>query len=193
MEDELSDAERERLKRQYRGVFWDKKTRRWRCQLGFQSKKIFLGYFDTAQDAAKAYDRKLVELRGASARTNYPITEYLSLLGTGVAPPQQRAPGMLGDGFGGAAHFGDAGGGADAAAQLGGASAFGDQLNLQDLVNVGSGGGGTPSQLQLQQQLLSLSGAGSGGGAAGGAGASGGGGAADQAQLLLRQLDDTAR
>jgi hypothetical protein len=48
------------------GVFWDKKTRRWRCQLGYQSKKIFLGYFDTAQDAAKAYDRKLVELRGAS-------------------------------------------------------------------------------------------------------------------------------
>ncbi len=49
-----------------RGVFWDKKTRRWRCQLGYQSKKIFLGYFDEAADAAKAYDAKLVELRGAA-------------------------------------------------------------------------------------------------------------------------------
>ncbi len=49
-----------------RGVFWDKKTRRWRCQLGYQSKKIFLGYFDDAGEAAKAYDTKLVELRGAA-------------------------------------------------------------------------------------------------------------------------------
>eukprot|EP00882_Tetradesmus_deserticola_P031210 GHRQ01035287.1.p1 GENE.GHRQ01035287.1~~GHRQ01035287.1.p1 ORF type:complete len:180 (-),score=12.47 GHRQ01035287.1:147-686(-) len=48
-----------------RGVFWDRKTRRWRCQLGYQSKKIFLGYFDDAGEAARAYDQKLVELRGA--------------------------------------------------------------------------------------------------------------------------------
>lgn len=98
---DLSEAERERLKRQYRcagralggrgkpllqrhsprgpawraqqltarfycrGVFWDRKTKRWRCQLGYQSKKIFLGYFDDAGEAARAYDQKLVELRGA--------------------------------------------------------------------------------------------------------------------------------
>lgn len=97
---DLSEAEREALKRQYRcatatlgllkplkqsfslcrrslrtlltwevvhrrGVFWDRKTRRWRCQLGYQSKKIFLGYFDDAGEAARAYDQKLVELRGA--------------------------------------------------------------------------------------------------------------------------------
>jgi hypothetical protein len=48
-----------------RGVFWDRKTKRWRCQLGYQSKKIFLGYFDDAGEAARAYDQKLVELRGA--------------------------------------------------------------------------------------------------------------------------------
>lgn len=51
-----------------RGVFWDKKTSRWRCQLGYQSKKIFLGYFDDASEAARAYDQKLVELRGAGGR-----------------------------------------------------------------------------------------------------------------------------
>jgi hypothetical protein len=49
-----------------RGVFWDKKTARWRCQLGFQGKKIFLGYFAVAEEAARAYDQKLVELRGAA-------------------------------------------------------------------------------------------------------------------------------
>lgn len=49
-----------------RGVFWDKKTKRWRCQLGYQSKKIFLGYYEDPADAARAYDQKLVELRGAA-------------------------------------------------------------------------------------------------------------------------------
>jgi hypothetical protein len=47
-------------------VFWDKKSRRWRCQLGFKNKKIFLGYFGVAEDAARAYDHKLVELHGGS-------------------------------------------------------------------------------------------------------------------------------
>jgi hypothetical protein len=64
-----------------RGVFWDRKTKRWRCQLGYQSKKIFLGYFDDAGEAARAYDQKLVELRGAGG-------EYLfhGLLSDGVTP-----------------------------------------------------------------------------------------------------------
>jgi hypothetical protein len=53
----------------HRGVFWDRKTRRWRCQLGYQSKKIFLGYFDDAGEAARAYDQKLVELRGAGGES----------------------------------------------------------------------------------------------------------------------------
>ncbi len=49
-----------------RGVFWDKKSRRWRCQLGFKNKKIFLGYFHDAEEAARAYDTKLVELHGSA-------------------------------------------------------------------------------------------------------------------------------
>jgi hypothetical protein len=47
-------------------VFWDKKSRRWRCQLGHKNKKIFLGYFGVAEEAARAYDQKLVELHGGS-------------------------------------------------------------------------------------------------------------------------------
>lgn len=47
-------------------MFWDKKSRRWRCQLGHKNKKIFLGYFGVAEDAARAYDQKLVELHGAT-------------------------------------------------------------------------------------------------------------------------------
>jgi hypothetical protein len=47
-------------------VFWDKKSRRWRCQLGHKNRKIFLGYFAVAEEAARAYDQKLVELHGGS-------------------------------------------------------------------------------------------------------------------------------
>ena len=49
-----------------RGVFWDKKSKRWRCQLGHKNKKVFLGYFNDPEEAARAYDRKLVELNGAA-------------------------------------------------------------------------------------------------------------------------------
>lgn len=112
----------------------------------------------------------------AAARTNYPITEYLGLLGGGGAQQQQRLN-LLGDGFGGGGFDGGGAGGAGAGS-LGGASAYAEQLALQDLVNAGAGGS---SQLHLQQQLLSLAGGG------------GGGDAAQQLQQqLLRQLDDTA-
>lgn len=40
----------------------------------------FTGYeFTTAEDAAIAYDKKAIELKGESARTNFPITNYIEL------------------------------------------------------------------------------------------------------------------
>jgi len=47
-----------------RGVFWDKKTCRWRAQLGFQNRKLFMGYHDDEEQAAMAYDKKVIELHG---------------------------------------------------------------------------------------------------------------------------------
>lgn len=46
-------------------MFWDRKNCRWRSQVGYQNRKIFMGYFNDAEAAARAYDRKLVELHGA--------------------------------------------------------------------------------------------------------------------------------
>jgi hypothetical protein len=34
-------------------------------QVGYQNRKIFMGYYSAADDAARAYDKKLVELHGA--------------------------------------------------------------------------------------------------------------------------------
>lgn len=47
-----------------RGVFWDRKNNRWRAQVGHNNRKIFMGYFAEPTQAARAYDKKLVQLRG---------------------------------------------------------------------------------------------------------------------------------
>lgn len=45
-------------------MFWDRKTGRWRSQLGYNNRKIFMGYFNTPEEAAQAYDQKAVEIHG---------------------------------------------------------------------------------------------------------------------------------
>lgn len=48
----------------FRGVFWDRKSGRWRSQLGHKNQKIFMGYFDRVEDAATAYDKTAVKIHG---------------------------------------------------------------------------------------------------------------------------------
>lgn len=42
-----------------------------RAMIYFEGKSIHIGVYDTAEEAAKAYDRKAVELFGEFARTNF--------------------------------------------------------------------------------------------------------------------------
>lgn len=37
---------------------------------------MHIGYFDSQQDAARAYDQEAIRLRGPNTSLNYPITDY---------------------------------------------------------------------------------------------------------------------
>lgn len=67
-----------------RGVFWDKKSGRWRSQMGFKNNKLFMGYYDRVEDAARAYDRKAVEVHG---RLGEYLPEGVFPLGEVLSPP----------------------------------------------------------------------------------------------------------
>ena len=57
---------------QYKGVRFDKRRKKWIAEITYKGRKHYLGAFDDEIDAAKAYDRKAVELFGQFARLNFP-------------------------------------------------------------------------------------------------------------------------
>ena len=60
---------------QYKGVMWDKRRSKWQTMMGYNGKKIFVGYFDDEETAARAYDTKAKELYGKYAALNFPEPE----------------------------------------------------------------------------------------------------------------------
>ncbi|KAK9819767.1 hypothetical protein WJX72_002140 [[Myrmecia] bisecta] len=61
-------------------------------QITVDGKHHYLGVFPTEEDAARAYDRKAIELRGNSAATNFPIEDYMeggAAANLGEAEPSQ--------------------------------------------------------------------------------------------------------
>ena len=52
-------------------------TGRWEARVGVPgSKHVYLGLYDTEEEAARAYDSSLVRLRGSAAATNFALSEY---------------------------------------------------------------------------------------------------------------------
>jgi len=56
----------------YIGVVWDKSRKKWKAQIGFHWKQVFIGRYDDIIDAALAVDAKAKELFGEYALLNFP-------------------------------------------------------------------------------------------------------------------------
>jgi hypothetical protein len=54
----------------YRGVTWRKDLSKWKATIQKDGKLIHLGYFDDKHEAARAYNKKAMELYGEYARLN---------------------------------------------------------------------------------------------------------------------------
>lgn len=60
----------------YRGVCWNRKNRRWQAAINRAGQYIYLGSFVSEEDAAKAFDRAAVKLRGHSTKINFDFGDY---------------------------------------------------------------------------------------------------------------------
>ncbi|KAI4310731.1 hypothetical protein MLD38_035686 [Melastoma candidum] len=61
---------------QYRGVTFYRRTCRWESHIWDCGKQVYLGGFDTAHAAARAYDRAAIKFRGVNADINFHISDY---------------------------------------------------------------------------------------------------------------------
>ncbi|KAJ4965920.1 hypothetical protein NE237_017769 [Protea cynaroides] len=61
---------------QYRGVTFYRRTGRWESHIWDCGKQVYLGGFDTAHAAARAYDRAAIKFRGIEADINFSIEDY---------------------------------------------------------------------------------------------------------------------
>ncbi|XP_068342001.1 ethylene-responsive transcription factor RAP2-7-like isoform X2 [Pyrus communis] len=61
---------------QYRGVTFYRRTGRWESHIWDCGKQVYLGGFDTAHSAARAYDRAAIKFRGTEADINFSVSDY---------------------------------------------------------------------------------------------------------------------
>uniref|UniRef100_A0ACD5UUG7 Uncharacterized protein n=2 Tax=Avena sativa TaxID=4498 RepID=A0ACD5UUG7_AVESA len=61
---------------QYRGVTFYRRTGRWESHIWDCGKQVYLGGFDTAHAAARAYDRAAIKFRGMEADINFSLDDY---------------------------------------------------------------------------------------------------------------------
>jgi hypothetical protein len=56
----------------YRGVYWDKRSKKWQAEIRYDGKKHYLGSFEGEEGAAMAYDQAARAHKGENAQLNFP-------------------------------------------------------------------------------------------------------------------------
>ena len=59
----------------YKGVSWHKQHQKWEVKYKIDGKRKFIGYFDSKEEAGRAYDRAVLEVDPEHAVLNFPIPE----------------------------------------------------------------------------------------------------------------------
>ena len=56
----------------FKGVCWNARQKKYQGQISCNGRQMYLGYFSSPEEAARAYDKKAVELFGEYACLNFP-------------------------------------------------------------------------------------------------------------------------
>ena len=70
-------VKKESKKSKYRGVSWDKSLNKWRARIMVNGKRISLGVYDDAKEAAKVYDLAAMRSLGDKAKLNFKLSEHI--------------------------------------------------------------------------------------------------------------------
>jgi len=61
----------------YRGVNFDKRSKKWKASMRVDGKSTYFGLFKSEKAAAKVYDREALKYRGLDAKLNFPDAPYV--------------------------------------------------------------------------------------------------------------------
>ncbi len=74
-------ASEQNTKSAFRGVYWDKVNSKWLAKVSSNKITVKLGLFSDESDAAAAFDKAALLLRGRETELNFPLSNYLDAAG----------------------------------------------------------------------------------------------------------------